>query len=224
MSMSRPEFVRALAEREGRPALEATITVARERDNGTEVLGGILVRARVYAVDFVIATFDDLLLRRAHDGATGLALLSEAKRIAMPASAGDASARGNAVAPLSNDPAKPVISFEAPARGRVVSTDDEMADATSEPTWAEVVVASAAAVAQADAEPAEDEPMRPGDLLEHFKFGACAVERIEGDGEIVHLRMRNGRLVRLSLDVLEIVYAGVEAGGKNRRYRAVQPR
>ena len=114
-------------------------------------------------------------------------------------------------------------SFEAPART----------------TWSDVVAASAgkqtpvpappAAVrpasnfhAVADAPPAppsEQINVRPGDFIDHPKFGRCAVERVDGDYEFVTARLRNQRLIRLSLDVLTLIFAGQE-NGKN-VFRAV---
>ena len=51
-----------------------------------------------------------------------------------------------------------------------------------------------------------------GDILEHPKFGRCQIERIEGDYEFVSARMRNQRLIRLSLDVITLVPIGQEEG------------
>jgi len=113
---------------------------------------------------------------------------------------------------------KPAPTFEAPART----------------TWSDVVAASAASerkheppVRPAINVPAEEEPapsaeaptVRPGDFIDHPKFGRCAVERVDGDMEFVTARLRNQRLIRLSLDVLTLIPAG-QADGKN-LFRAV---
>jgi hypothetical protein len=58
-----------------------------------------------------------------------------------------------------------------------------------------------------------------GDWIEHPKFGRCQVERVEGDYEFVSVRLRNQRLIRLSLDVLELLPVGEEPGGR-RLFRA----
>jgi predicted DNA-binding protein with PD1-like motif len=115
--------------------------------------------------------------------------------------------------------AAPAPSFEAPART----------------TWSDVVAASAAsdrkhepAVRPAVNLPDRDEGeshsndtiiVRPGDFIDHPKFGRCAVERVDGDMEFVTARLRNQRLIRLSLDVLTLIPAG-QADGKN-LFRAV---
>ena len=67
--------------------------------------------------------------------------------------------------------------------------------------------------------PAEPINVRPGDFIDHPKFGRCAVERVDGDYEFVTARLRNQRLIRLSLDVLTLIHAG-EEDGKN-VFRAV---
>jgi predicted DNA-binding protein with PD1-like motif len=113
----------------------------------------------------------------------------------------------------------PTPSFEAPAKT----------------SWSDVVAASAASerrhepapppVRPAANLPAEDEApaeamhVRPGDLIDHPKFGRCAVERVDGDMEFVTARLRNQRLIRLSLEVLTLIPAG-QADGKN-LFRAV---
>ena len=104
---------------------------------------------------------------------------------------------------------KPAPTFEAPART----------------TWSDVVAASAASDRKHQPAPppvrpaanlpddeaaASSEPpnVRPGDLINHPKFGRCAVERVDGDMEFVTARLRNQRPIRLSLDVLTLVPAG----------------
>ena len=61
--------------------------------------------------------------------------------------------------------------------------------------------------------------IRAGDLIDHPKFGRVQVERVDGDQEYVSARLRNQRLIRLSLEVLQLVPAG-QADGKN-LFRAV---
>jgi hypothetical protein len=62
--------------------------------------------------------------------------------------------------------------------------------------------------------------VRPGDFIDHPKFGRVAVERVDGDMEFVTARLRNQRLIRLSLDVLTLIPAGQAEPGKN-LFRAV---
>lgn len=162
-------FYGTVSERSGDLALWARAIVMRDRDNGIEVLGGHLVSARVYAFEYVIETFDDLLLRRTNDAATGLSLWGDA-------------------IPLGGEPAPP-------AEPRAV-------------TWAEV--ASAPRSPDPEPEEAEAGELGEGDILLHPTFGRCEVQRIEGGNEFAHVRLKNGRLVRLSLDVVRVSLGGRE--------------
>jgi uncharacterized protein len=54
--------------------------------------------------------------------------------------------------------------------------------------------------------------LAPGDIVEHPKFGRCVVERVEGDGEYVQVRLRSHSLVRLSLDVISLELIAHESG------------
>jgi predicted DNA-binding protein with PD1-like motif len=179
-------------ERGGRPILDAYVLVSTapsERDSGVILHGGQLVRARVYSVEFVVDSFDDLTLRRAPDRSLGLDVL----RLAAPVGT-----------------AEEVV--EAPAA---------IAPAVAEaPSWADVARASAGGTVEQ--EPVEDlteDPVGAGDVIEHPRFGRCVVERIEGDAEFAQVRLRNMRLIRLSLDVLTLVRDGAEPDGA-RRFRA----
>ncbi len=108
--------------------------------------------------------------------------------------------------------------------------------AGSEMSWAEVAAASKIAQATSPLEPAvlppkpkppeiddddegeevDDEldflEVEPGDIVEHPKFKRCKVARVEGDMEYVQVRLRNGNLVRLSLDIVRLVLVGSEDG------------
>jgi predicted DNA-binding protein with PD1-like motif len=183
-----------ISEKDGKLFVHAKVSLSRERDNGIELIGGQLQSGRVFAVEFVIDVFEDLLLRRGPDAQTGLALWREAISLAE-------------TPPESQPPKPPAVPFEAPAKT----------------SWDDVVAASDARPAQPEEEPPqlpeEDVRVAAGDLIDHPKFGRCVVERIEGDYEFVSARLRNQRLIRLSLDVLRLLPAG-EDGGK-RLFRAI---
>jgi len=122
--------------------------------------------------------------------------------------------------------AKPAPSFEAPARTSwqdVVAASAERQQRPPAPAAAPAAVrpASNFGAGADDGAPAENDQIvvRPGDFIDHPKFGRCAVERVDGDYEFVTARLRNQRLIRLSLDVLTLIPAGQE-DGKN-VFRAV---
>ncbi len=66
--------------------------------------------------------------------------------------------------------------------------------------------------------PIQDEAPRrivkAGDILEHQQFGRCEVQKCSADEEFVTVRLRNNRLVRLSLEVLDLQFEGLEEGGR----------
>lgn len=209
-----------ISEQDGAVALEARATLMRERDSGLEVVGGHLRRAVVLAVELVIETFDDVLLRRRVDAETGLSLWCEALSEAETAPAAEAdlageSQSGPALAPapagaLAPAPADALAPAPAPA-------EEPAPPPVTSPSWSEVAAASSAAAASpapANRHPAsaEEVAVNAGDVILHPQFQRCVVHRVEGSGEFVQVQLRNGRVVRLSLEVLRLTPKGVENG------------
>jgi len=179
------------AEEDGKLVVQARVALSRERDNGIELLGGQLVSGRVHTLEFVIEVFDDLVLRRETDAATGVRGWVSATEVAATS--------------------KPAAAQQWEAPARLVAVDHVPEAAPAPTTWQDVM----AAKPEPEPTPAAtgDAPqIAPGDFIDHPKFGRCQVERIEGDHEFVSARMRNQRLIRLSLDVLSLVAVGTEAG------------
>ena len=56
--------------------------------------------------------------------------------------------------------------------------------------------------------------LRPGDVIEHPTFGRCDVMRLEEYGAYASVKLRSGRLVRLSLEVIGLTLLDTEG---NRR-------
>jgi len=178
--------------------VQARATLSRERDNGIELLGGQLVAGRVHSLEFVIEVFEDLVLRREVDPTTGTRGWSSATEVG---------------------PAEPVAAqWEAPARMVAVDHTDEPAPVPAT-TWQDVI---AAKPEPPPVDPADvDARLERGDFIDHPKFGRLQVERIEGDHEFVSARLRNQRLIRLSLDVLSLVVVGRE--GEHRVFKPERP-
>jgi predicted DNA-binding protein with PD1-like motif len=90
-----------------------------------------------------------------------------------------------------------------------------MSSATPTPTWADVAAASnpTRPVRPPDPEPQEEDfLLNAGDVILHPRFQRCVVHRVEGNGEFVQVMLRNGRVVRLSLEVLRLTPQGTENG------------
>lgn len=162
-----------VSERDGQIVLHAHVTLMRDRDSGLEVTAGHLVTGRVFALEFIIETWDDVVLKRTVDNPTGLPLWRE-----------------------------------------ILPAPTDMAAAT----WRDVTAASARKTTADRSEEAEEGPVETGDIIVHPTFGRCEVQRIEGEYEFAHVRLQNGRLVRLSLDVLRLTAAGHE--DRRRVFRA----
>jgi predicted DNA-binding protein with PD1-like motif len=197
-----------VSERAGRLHVEAHVSLSRERDNGVELLGGRLVAGRVFALEFVIDAFDDLLLRRGLDAKTGLEQWSEAIALEPP---------GSPDSPHSEERAPAPLPFDAPPP-RTTSHSPAPPPAPHAPSWEEVKTASEGAAID-DGLALTEVLVSAGDVIEHPKFGRCEVERVEGDHEFVSARLRNQRLIRLSLDVMTLVPIGKE--GARQLFRAV---
>jgi uncharacterized protein len=194
-----------VSERDGQLALHAHASLMRERDNGVELVGGHLLAARVFALEFVIDAFDDVILRRSLDPTTGLTLWSEALSLspeaAPPPPAGPT--RAAASPPQTEGPPPQAAPFEASARATPAA-------AAAAPTWAQVAQVSAQRPEAEAEDHDQDIGLEPGDILIHPTFGRCEVQRIEGGDEYAHIRLKNGRLVRLSLDILKLARQGTE--------------
>jgi hypothetical protein len=173
-----------VSEKDGELVVHAHATLMRDTDNGVQLLGGHVVSGRVFALEIVVDTWDDLVLRRGIDEATGLTQWCEVAPEGTP----------TAIAPPPTPPG---------------------------PSWEDVAKVSAA---QPPPEPAvvegpgADEPLAPGDTILHPKFGRCEVLRIEGAHEYARVRLVNGNMIRLSLEVLDLDLE--KRDGKKRIFRA----
>jgi len=240
-----------IAEESGAVAIQAQVTLMRDRDAGLEVVGGSLKAAVVYSVELVIETFDDVLLRRQADAATGLSrwheALAEAEAPAPPAErtaapvappaapaayaapaavpAAPPAETRSAPAPSARPLSVQIPTVTPPATGQAPAAAPRTATppgpraaptATPTPTWGDVAAASQPARRppgpSAPESHEEDVSLNAGDVILHPRFQRCVVHRVEGSGEFVQVMLRNGRVVRLSLEVLRLTPNGVENG------------
>lgn len=235
------QLVGTIADREGKVDVAASCSLVEGTGEGQRVVGGSLLHARAYSVELVIESFDDVVVRRSLDAGTGLERWSDAEAITQPLGKPDSArsqsgARPSLPASRSATPSgtsfgNAVIRPVEPTAAREPATSPSPAaappaaappapPAAGSPSWSDVV----AAAEENEPDPAGpvEEHLRAGDIIEHTKFGRCDVERIEGDYEFAQVRLRNGRLVRLSLDVIQLVRDGMD--GDRRRYRNILPR
>ncbi len=180
----------ALSELGGKLELSLQVVASRQGDNGVEVVGGGCESATVLSCDFVIEALDDLLLRRSVDHRTGLYVWTEALGGA-PAPAAESG--GESVRPALES----LQLMDPPAPELTAGDSPVTAPSLPEPPPPE--------------EPEEeddDEPYRPvqlGDVIMHQQFGECLVQRVSVDQEYATVRRTsNKRLVRLSLEVLDL--------------------
>lgn len=66
-----------VSEKSGDRSIHLHATLARDTDNGIQVIGGHLLSAKVFACEYAIQACDDLILRRSYDDKTGLSLWNE---------------------------------------------------------------------------------------------------------------------------------------------------
>jgi hypothetical protein len=193
-----------ISEQAGKLCLNLSLVASRQRDNGIELLGGLCLGAKVVTCEFVVEAFDDVVLRRETDRGTGLGIWTE----------GFARGPSGATPPATAGGTEAVTHFsEDPSTKTSLAVDTKV-------SWADAVMASVRAAANGAEEKAEEKvepeepyrPVRPGDILNHQQFGRCVVQRIDSEEEFVTVRLRNNRLVRLSIEVLKLHYLGEEEG------------
>ena len=200
-----------LSEEDGTLSIQCQATVMRDRDAGVEVLGGHLRRAVVYSVELVIESFDDVVLRRQTDAATGLARWQEALSEEEPARPAPPPP---IVAPAPPPVVAPIVAPAPPPVPVAPPTPAPAPTATPAPTWAAVAAVSETRHPSpgADEHDEDDVHLNAGDVILHPRFQRCVVHRVEGNGEFVQVALRNGRVVRLSLEVLRLTPQGIENG------------
>lgn len=208
-----------VAELNAKLDLSLSLLASRLTDNGIQVLGGLCGGAAVVACEFVIEAYEDLLLRRAPDRSTGLNLLSEAFSAVQdpPASAppADGAQPRAPVAPPASPAPEPPREKDSPppsrprrfdGKGQMARVTEPAAPPAPEPPPSR----HRGPLSLVESQP--ERSVSVGDLLDHPKFGRCEVQKTSVDDEFVTVRLRNNRLVRLSLEVLELKFDHEEEG------------
>ncbi len=188
---------------------------------GPQLVYGQLRRAHADECEFVIETFEDLVIERKLDPATGRFPIASIAASATPARRVDAV--GPPVAPPRERKEPQTVAEPAGTAGTQ----------KSEVSWADAMEASdeIKPASQRDKPglrrptPAKDaseiygsydfdEPLvKAGDILDHPKLGECRVIRVEDD-EYAHIRLSRGQIRKLALELIELRHDG-ERDGKN---------
>jgi predicted DNA-binding protein with PD1-like motif len=155
-------------------------TVSKERADGIDVYGGHLVAGQVFACEFMLECFDDLVLTREYEDKTGLDLWA-GEECCVPAQTTEDEAAGGGAAVAAKSP--------------------------GELSWAQVAqVAQAAAPAQAYV---EQMPLQ-GDYIEHKVFGLCRIDGRGTDGAFIIRLPNDPRRKKLSVEMFEFLGPRVE--------------
>jgi predicted DNA-binding protein with PD1-like motif len=205
---------------DGDVCADLRVVLARETDRGLETIAGQLRRARVVGLEGSVTLFDETVVPRAKDKAAGIRLLRDDAVVSaatLPRADVD---RASAPAP---PPARASVPAAAPSAPVVPPSPG---------SWSDAVAASAPShPARPPAtltrpprrvEESEDGPYPvAGDTAEHFAFGSCEV--LKSDGDRLHLRMKDGRIREIALEMLKVTPLGAETpdGGNSekKRYR-----
>ncbi len=195
----------------GDVSVDLRVVLARESDRGLETVAGQLVRARVVGLDGSLTHFEATIVPRALDKGASVWLLDadgvidaptlvESPRAPSPHPPPRAEARVEPAAPAWAEPntsssltqvTRAPVPLAPPGRPSRPTLDD--ADESEEQVYPQA-----------------------GDLAEHFAFGACEV--LKSDGDRLHVRMKDGRIREIALEMLRVVPLPRE-GGAQQRFR-----
>lgn len=195
--------------------------------NGPQLVSGQLTGAHAQACEFVVETFEGLVLKWGVDAKTRRVVLQkveldasapEVAEVAKPVAvakpavvakpAAVAAKKPAAVAPTpapAPAPAKPKASWDD-----VMGSANEAEERKSRRPIPQQAQTPSATEIYADWE--DDFPeMSPGDILQHPKFGPCRIIRIENE-EFAYIRLPRGKPSKLMLDLFVIEPLGEKEG------------
>jgi len=222
---------------DGDVSADLRVVLARETDRGLETIAGQLLRARVVGLEGSLIVFEGAVVPRAMDKTAGVRLLRD-DAIVQTAAAPHASPppappapRTPAPPPQASPPqASPPQASPPPAHPSVpAAAASAPAVPPAAPSWPDAVAASAPTPARSTGAPgtfarpptrvveSEDGPYPvAGDTVEHFAFGSCEV--LKSDGDRLHVRMKDGRIREIAIEMLKVTPIGPSEGDKQ-RYR-----
>jgi predicted DNA-binding protein with PD1-like motif len=217
---------------DGDVAVDLRVVLARETDRGLETIAGQLLRARVIGLEGSLTILAETVIPRALDKAAGIRLMRD-DSIVTPVASAAASPVATPVAPHTA-PDRPSAAAPPPARPSVPSAAPSAPAVPPAPaSWSDAVAASntsppprpTGAPGTFGRPPrrvveSEDGPYPvAGDTVEHFAFGSCEV--LKSDGDRLHVRMKDGRIREIAIEMLKVTTLGPDAtdGGEKQRYR-----
>lgn len=183
---------------------------------GPQLIAGQLQSATAAEFEFVAEMYEDLELERQIDRETGMLQLQSIQR---RDTAGDASTDGPAMEGQS-------MSWDDAAESTEEAEPPEAAPEARSTTDSERVVSESAEESEVEQAPDDEEDdesspyegvdleapeLASGDIIDHPKLGRCRVIKIEED-KYAHIRLPQGKIRKLSLNVVEITYSGEEDG------------
>ncbi|MFB6262351.1 MAG: PPC domain-containing DNA-binding protein [Bradymonadaceae bacterium] len=190
----------------GEVAIRTEVLLSTQGPAGPQVVAGKLQSGRVVECEFVLDVFADLEIERRLDNDTGLLRIGAIHRTEE-----NLEADGESEVDV--------------AGGRSMDWEDaveESETAAEQPATEEsgtTQAGSGTAEASTESDAADEDPyadvdfdvpaVESGDLLEHPKLGRCRVIRVEA-GEALHVRLPRGKIRKLSLDYLDVEFAGEE--------------
>jgi predicted DNA-binding protein with PD1-like motif len=172
---------------DGGVAVDLRVVLARETDRGLETIAGQLLRARVVGLEGSMTVLEETVVPRGLDRASGVRLFHDDAVVAPTPRAHVEAAPSSPATP----PARPSVPVASPSSPSVLPTPIHRA-------------------AKPDDESDEGPYPQAGDLAEHFAFGACEV--LKSDGDRLHLRMKDGRIREIALEMLKVTPLPPEGG------------
>ena len=201
---------------DGGVSVDLHVVLARETDRGLETIAGQLVHARVLGLEGSMTVLEDTVVPRGLDKTAGITLIRDEAIVT------------SAPAPQAR-PASPPTSASAapqPVPSPAPSAPAAQAAPPAPSSWSDAIAASAsqpppripAAIARPP-RPDDDSDEGPypqaGDSAEHFAFGTCEI--LKSDGDRLHLRMKDGRIREIALEMLKVT--PLPSDGPHARYR-----
>jgi len=198
---------------DGGPSVDLRVVLARESDRGLETIAGRLIHARVLGLDGSMTVLAETVVPRGLDKTAGVSLLHDNAVVTSLPAVTPKPAIPAAAARPAPPPAAPVVVAPPPSPP---SSPDVTAPAATPPSPAPRALATALPRPARQTDESEEGPYpQAGDYAEHFAFGMCEV--LKSDGDRLHVRMKDGRIREIALEMLKVT--PLPPDGATQRFR-----